>query len=103
MSNIFSVGERGVGKWLGGDTCVALFSGVNGTRATIKVPTHRTTPPPPLRVSGLLKRTYKKATLERLHPVGRDASRPYALLYPLICAIQAFFLCCYLGWRGYIS
>ncbi|MDQ6643580.1 MAG: hypothetical protein M3Y76_03955 [Chloroflexota bacterium] len=39
-------------------------------RATIKVPTHRATPPPPLRVSGLAKRADKKSTLERIGGCG---------------------------------
>jgi hypothetical protein len=38
---------------------------VNWTRATIKVPTHRATPPPPLQISWLLKRVEKKPTRER--------------------------------------
>ena len=45
------------------------ISGVNGTRATIKVPTHRATPPSPLRMSGLLKRAVKEPTLEGITPV----------------------------------
>ena len=40
----------------------------NGTRATIKVPTHRATPPPPLQMSELLKRADKKLTLESVTP-----------------------------------
>ena len=39
------------------------ISVVDWTRATTRVPTHRATPPPPLRVSGLLKRIDKKFTL----------------------------------------
>jgi hypothetical protein len=37
---------------------------VNWTRATTRVPTHLATPPPPLRMSGLLRRIGKQLTGE---------------------------------------
>ena len=45
-----------------------VFRCVNGTRATRKVPTHRATPPPPLRMSELPKGIDKKLTHESATP-----------------------------------
>ena len=51
---------------------VWLNRGVNRTRATMKVPTHRATPPPPLRMGGLLKRSDKKPPHESATPTPTD-------------------------------
>ncbi len=53
--------------------------GEQDARATIKVPTHRATPPPPLQVSGLLKRIGKKLTLKRGKPCDNTTITLYGL------------------------
>jgi hypothetical protein len=63
----------------------------NWTRATTRVPSHRTTPPPPLRVGGLARKLLVRACLwaGQSLPVSLVDACTMDLLYALLLLSQA--------------